>query len=233
MKRFVSVAIPWGVTLVMVFAPTVRADDGSAAVSLLTSRSPAGELAGWTSWHETPGTRTGDVWHLDADGVLHCKGTPLGCLYSERDYSDFVLTLDWRWVPGKKAGSGGVLLRMTGAPRIWPTSLEAQINAGDAGDFWGLDGYSLSGPADRMKTLTHPRFGPLINVKKLRPLEKPPGEWNHYEIRAEGPVVTLRINGQEANRATGCSPLSGRLCLTSEGDPYEFRNIRLTVLDRK
>ena len=69
--------------------------------------------------------------------------------------------------------------------------------------------------------------------KKLQPLEKPPGEWNHYEIRAQGENVTLRINGQEANRATGCLPRSGRICLTAEVDPYEFRNVRRTVLGGK
>ena len=122
---------------------------------------------------------------------------------------------------------------MTGASKIWPKSLEAQINAGDAGDFWGLDGYTLSGPTDRMKALSHPQFGSLINVKKLERLEKPSGQWNHYEIRAQGEIVTLRINGREANAATGCSPRSGRICLTSEGDPYEFRNVRLTVLGSK
>jgi hypothetical protein len=230
MKRIVGGAMLWSVTLVVGFGPIMKADDGSSAVKQFPAQSAAGELAGWKSWHEKPDVTTGGVWHLDSEGVLHCKGTPLGCLYSEKDYSDFVLTLDWRWVPGKKAGSGGVLLRMTGAPKIWPKSLEAQINAGDAGDFWGLDGYTLSGPSDRMKALTHPQFGSLINLKKLQPLEKPPGEWNHYEIRAQGEIVTLRINGQVANRATGCSPPSGRICLTSEGDPYEFRNVRLTVL---
>ena len=204
-----------------------------AAVKQFSGQSAAGELVGWKSWHEKPDVRTGDVWQLDSEGVLHCKGTPRGCLYSEKDYSDFVLTFDWRWVPGKKAGSGGVLLRMTGAFKIWPRSLEAQINAGDAGDFWGLDGYRLSGPSDRMKKLTHPQFGSLINLKKLQRLEKPPGEWNHYEIRAQGEIVTLRINGQEANRATGCAPSSGRICLTSEGDPYQFRNVRLTILGGK
>ena len=233
MKRIVGGAMLWGVTLAVGFASIIKADDDPVAVSQFPAQSEAGELVGWKSWHEKPDVKTGDVWHLDSEGVLHCNGTPLGCLYSEKDYADFVLTLDWRWVPGKKVGSGGVLLRMTGAPKIWPKSLEAQINAGDGGDFWGLDGYLLSGPSDRMKTLTHPQFGSLINLKKLQPLEKPPGEWNHYEIRARGEVVIMRINGQEANRATGCSPLTGRICLTSEGDPYEFRNVRLTVLGGK
>lgn len=67
-------------------------------------------------------------------------------VHTMEPFRSFVLTFDWRWAPGKKAGSGGVLSRMTGAPKIWPKSLEAQINAGDAGDFWGLDGYEDSQP---------------------------------------------------------------------------------------
>jgi len=168
-----------------------------------------------------------DVWSID-NGILICKGKPLGYLYTQKDYDDFVLTLEWRWPPGKKAGNGGVLFRMTGDPKIWPKSLEAQLNAGNAGDFWGLDGYSLSGPAERMRTLDHEKFGQLTHLKKLQALEKPPGEWNTYQIIAKGATVTLIINGEEVNKATQCDLTPGKICLTSEGDEIHFRNIIVT-----
>ena len=63
-----------------------------------------GEIAGWKSYHQTPGTKTGDVWKLQPDGVLVCKGQPLGYLYTAKDYTNFVLKLQWRWPPGGKAG---------------------------------------------------------------------------------------------------------------------------------
>jgi hypothetical protein len=160
--------------------------------------------------------------------VLTCQGTPKGYLYTAKDYRNFTLTLEWRWLPDKKPGNGGVLIRMTGDHKIWPQSLEAQLNAGQAGDFWGLNGYKLTGPAARLESSEHKQFGKLVHVQKRADLEKPAGEWNRYEILARDGKVTLRINGKEANEATDCDLVAGRICLTAEGDPIQFRNIQLS-----
>ena len=213
-------------------APAHAADRAGEARVLLVEQTAAGELPGWKSFHEDAQARTGDVWKLTDDGVLICKGTPKGYLYTEKDHLDFVLQLEWRWPPGKKPGSGGVLIRMTGKHQIWPRSLEPQLNAGQAGDFWGLVGFPLDGPKERKKTVEHKTLGPLTNLAKLKSLEKPPGEWNRYEIIADGDVVTLRINGQEVNRATGCEAVPGKICLTAEGDEIHFRNVRLRSKDK-
>jgi hypothetical protein len=65
-------------------------------------------------------------------------------------------------------------------------------------------------------------------VKKIQELEKPAGEWNRYEIIAEGGEVVLKINGKLVNRASRCDRTPGKICLTAEGDPIEFRNVRIT-----
>ena len=194
---------------------------------LLPAGGEQGSLAGWKSYHQD-GAKTADVWSIDDAGVLHCKGTPLGYLYTEKDYGSFVIELDYRWPPNAEPGKGGVLIRKTGPDKIWPKSLEAQINVGDAGDFWGLDGYRLDGPEDRKKSLEHPQFGRLTNLKKTAAVERPAGQWNHYKIIADGSTVTLEINGQIVNRATDCETAPGRILLTAEGSPIEFRNVRLS-----
>jgi hypothetical protein len=198
---------------------------------LLVRQKSSGEITGWRSFSEDAKTKTADVWKLGADGILLCKGKPLGYLYTDKKYANFVLTLQWRTPPGGKPGNGGVLLRMTGKHKIWPKSLEAQLNASDEGDFWGLDGYRLSGPTDRLKTLDHPQFGKLTNLKKTKWPVKTPGEWNLYEIVAQGPRITLKINGEEVNQASKCDLVAGPICLTAEGDEIHFRDIRL--LDTK
>jgi hypothetical protein len=205
--------------------PSAQGEDKK--LDLLTKQDATGQLSGWEFYAEKDGTKIGDVWTL-RDGVLTCKGTPKGYLYTSREYKNFVLTLEWRWVPDKKPGSGGVLIRMTGAHKIWPKSLEAQINAGQAGDFWGLDGYVLEGPAERSKAVDHAEFGKLINVQKLKEVEKPGGEWNQYEITVQDGTVTLKINGQPVNQATHCDVVAGKICLTAEGDAIQFRNVRLS-----
>lgn len=201
-------------------------------IRLLTTQDPSsGELAGWKFFSEDPKARPSDVWQLSNDGVLTCRGKPKGYLATQKDYTDFTLRLEWRW-PKDKTGSGGILVRMTGPDKIWPKSLEPQINAGDAGDFWGLDGFRLAGPAERMKVIPESPFGKLTNVKKTAAMEKPAGEWNRYEIVAQGDTVVLSINGVEVNRATGCEVVAGKICLTAEGDPYDFRNVELIPGDR-
>ncbi len=124
-----------------------------------------------------------------------------------------------------------MLIRTTGENKIWPKSLEAQINAPDAGDFWGLNGYSFSGPEERLKSLNHDKFGKLTNLKKIKNTENPPGQWNSYEIIAKGETVTLIINGEIVNKATNCDLDAGTICITSEGSETQFQNIEITPLD--
>jgi hypothetical protein len=174
-----------------------------------------------------PNVMMQDVWHM-ADGMLICRGKPLGYLYTRRDCRDFALKLEWRW-PAGKPGKGGVLIRMTGEHKIWPRSLEAQINAGQAGDFWALAGYELAGPDERTTSLEHEQFGKLTNLKRTKDVEKRAGQWNTYEIVAEDDTVTLIINGEQVNKAIGCDLDAGRICLTSEGSEIHFRNITLTT----
>ncbi len=206
-----------------------RASSGDEKpLKMLAGQQADGELAGWKFYCEDPAVKCGDVWQIK-DGVLICRGTPKGYIYTDKDYRDFVLRLEWRWPADAQPGSGGVLVRMTGPHKIWPRSLEAQINAGQAGDFWGLDGYHLEGPVDRSKSLKHEQFGELINVARTSDVEKPAGEWNSYEIAAQGEEVTLKINGKVVNQARRCDVQPGKICLTSEGDRIEFRKVELSV----
>lgn len=207
--------------------PRSCAADPAQPASLITGQGDGGQIEGWEFFCEKEGTPIGEVWRFQ-DGVLTCQGTPKGYLFTTKDYRNFTLTLEWRWLPDKKAGNGGVLIRMTGKHKVWPRSLEAQLNAGESGDFWGIDGYHLAGPAERSKSLKHEQFGELIHLQKLTNLEKPAGEWNQYEIIARDGRVTLKINGQEVNEARDCDLDAGRICLTAEGDPIEFRNMRVT-----
>jgi hypothetical protein len=204
---------------------------GAAAewIDLLAGPLESAQPYAWKHFSEEPQSKLSEVWQL-RDGVLSCRGTPKGYLYLDHNFTDFILRLEWRWPEAGKPGNGGVLFRISGPDKVWPRSLEAQINAGQAGDFWGLDGFALDGPSERMKTLDQAQSGRLTNLKRTADLEKPAGQWNEYEIIARGPTVTLRINGQEVNRATGCDTHPGRICLTAEGDAIHFRNVRLQPL---
>ncbi len=215
-----------GGSFVLLFAASIGAVDATEPAKSLIGN----ELAEWQAFHAGGETALKDVWHVTDDGVLVCRGKPLGYLYTRDDFRDVDLEFEWRWPAGQAPGKGGVLLRITKDHQIWPKSLEVQLNAGEAGDFWGLAGYERTGPADKMKVLEHPDFGKLTNVKKNQPLEKKPGEWNHCRIRLVADKVKVEINGQVANEATGCEAACGPFCFTAEGNGIEFRNIRVKKL---
>ncbi|MBL8763199.1 MAG: DUF1080 domain-containing protein [Phycisphaerae bacterium] len=161
------------------------------------------------------------VWEV-RDGVLICKGSPAGYIRTEKDYTSYVLRLEWRFNPAKGPGNSGVLLRMVGADKVWPKSVEAQLESGNAGDFWNIDNFVMTAAKDR----TNGR-----NTKKTHEgAERPVGEWNEYEIIVDGGTVVLNVNGEELNRATGVEVVPGKICLQSEGAEIQFRNIRLSPL---
>ena len=196
-----------------------------------TTRNPIQEnLSGWSCHLEDPGAKQQDTWRIEA-GVLKCTGNPKGYLYTTDSYTDFVLTLQWRWPDEKSAGKGGILIDMTGDHKIWPKSLEAQINANEAGDFWALDGYEVAGSPERTKSIDHKQFGKLIHVGKTEAAENPAGQWNSYKIIAEGSTVTLIVNDRLVNKGTRPPAAGGRICITSEGTPICFKNIRIARTD--
>lgn len=168
------------------------------------------------------GIKPEDVWSVK-DGVLICKGNPGGYIRTKDDFKNFVLKLEWRFNPvTKKAGNSGVLFRMTGEDKVWPKSIEAQLQSGSAGDFWNID---------EVKMTTDPARTNGRNTRKTHGAERPIGEWNEYEIIADHGLIVLKVNGEEVNRATDAEEIAGKVCLQSEGAEIHFRNIRLAPLD--
>ena len=158
------------------------------------------------------------------DGVLACAGQPIGYLQTEKEYDNFVLELEWRFeADPAKAGNSGVLVRKIGPDTVWPRCVEAQLQSGQAGEFWNIGEFAMK---------TDPQRTNGRNTKRLYTAERPLGEWNKYEIIVDGPHVVLFVNGVMTNRAWNVEEIAGRICLQSEGAPIYFRNIHLTPIDR-
>lgn len=172
------------------------------------------------SFHLNDGGKMADTWSV-VDGELICTGKPAGYLYTKDVFESFVLSLQWRFDPAKGAGNSGVLLRMTGEHKVWPKSIEAQLQSGRAGDFWNIGDVKMTTDATRLSGR---------NTKKTHGAEKPIGEWNRYEIIVDGPWVQLRVNGEVLNEAWDCEVVAGHICLQSEGATIHFRDIELVPL---
>lgn len=179
------------------------------------------DLDGWTAVLPD-GARPDDVWRVQ-DGVLICRGKPNGYLRTTKDYTNYVLKLEWRWNPDtKQAGNSGVLLRIHGEDKVWPRCVEAQLQHENAGDFWAIGEFPMRADPERSKG---------GNTKKLLMAEKPVGEWNQYEITVNGDQITLKINGKLVNKAGGVLVTPGKIGLQSEGVEIQFRNIRLQSIE--
>ena len=188
------------------------------------------DLSGWGFFLVNPKTKIEEVWSV-RDGVLICKGEPMGYLVTKKKFKNFKLVVEWRWAPGKTPGNSGVLMRITGKPTMPPNCVEAQLKSGSAGDMYGFQGFKIDGDKARRKDVPkHKLAGHLRALSKITGNEKEPGEWNRYEITANGGTITLIVNGKKVNQATGCDIRAGHIGLQSEGGEIHFRKVSLTPL---
>lgn len=195
---------------------TARAAEGD--VQLFNGK----DLSGWKAYFKDPEAKIEDVWSVKDGGVLHCKGNPRGYIYTDKDYTSYKLKLEWRGVG--KPGNSGVLLRVQEPHKIWPKSIEAQLQSKNAGDIWNIDKFPMTVAEERTKG----RHTKKIHETNEKPTEG--GEWNTYEITLDGENLELKVNGLVQNRATNCEIVPGPIALQSEGAEIEFRNIVLTPL---
>ena len=181
------------------------------------------DLSGWDYFLVDENVTMEDVWSVEG-GILICQGEPGGYLYTDGEYENFRLVVEWRWP--QEPGNSGVLMRITGAPMMLPNSVEAQLQSGNAGDMYGFQGFRIGGDEDRLREIPVPGWG----LTKIRGNENPPGEWNRYEITVDGDRVTLMLNGETVNEAVNVDVRPGRIGLQSEGGVIHFRTVTLTPL---
>lgn len=217
MKRLLSIAT----LIALATAASAPAQDAkaAAAVDLFNGKDLSGWV--WVPGDDAKGSKIEDVWSVE-DGVLKCKGRPGGYIRTDKDYTSYVLNVKWRFA---KPGNSGVLLRVQEPDKVWPKSIEAQLNHQNAGDIWNIDEFPMKVAQER----TEGR-----RTKKLHPTnEKPLGEWNEYEITLDGGKLALKVNGLLQNEASDVQVVPGKIALQSEGAAIEFGQVRLTPLDDK
>ncbi len=177
-------------------------------------------LSGWTHYLQDGG-KMEETWSVK-NGIIVCKGRPLGYLQTEKPFKNFILRLQWRFNPvTRKAGNSGVLLRKIGPDKVWPKSVEAQLQSGSAGDFWNIGDYAMQ---------TDPKRLQGRNTKKTHNNENAVGQWNEYEIIVNKGKITVIVNGEVLNQAWDVAENAGPICLQSEGAEIHFREIYLIPL---
>ncbi len=188
----------------------------------------------WYAYIKTSSERLEPAKTYDfTEGIIRMHGENVGYLMSKKSYSNFELTLDYRWnldeqYKGKGKKNSGVMYNIpTDSPdKVWPKGIQFQIKENTTGDFIFLDQVT----AKVNGRLVEP--GASITSPKFLDNEKPYGEWNSIVIRSFNGKITQYLNGKLVNEATDASSREGRISLNYEGSAIDFKNIKLRKISK-
>ncbi|MGB6222948.1 3-keto-disaccharide hydrolase [Haloferula sp.] len=189
------------------------------------------DLSGWHSMAEKRKEGAG-VFFVDAAekairpyaGKVAGSKQPIDCLHSEKEYSHFILKLEYKWLESRFAPrlthdrDAGLLFHLHGdLKKIWPNSVEMQIGESNAkkikdryttGDLWVI-GKDLQVMNARDSRFYAPGAKEVPVGKDLgydksyvtTQNEKPYGEWNEITLTVRGSEeATFELNGKVVNR---------------------------------
>lgn len=189
------------------------------------------DLSGWYSFIKNKGKNndSNQVFTVN-NGLLKITGKDFGYIVTERSFTNFHLVVEFKWGEKKYpprenvVRDNGICYYVVSTDKVWPRSVECQVQEGDCGDFWLID--SVTAVVDGVQQ------GPTKNtrVKKKIDAEKPSGEWNRIEVIASKGKCTHIVNGVVVNEATDISLRSGRILIQSEGAETYYRKIEIKEL---
>jgi hypothetical protein len=178
---------------------------------------------------------TGDGGHwkvvggvIDYDAESQAKGDK--ALWSEGEYGDFVLQVDWRLkeAPFINKNIPYILPDGTHAKDIHGKELRLPLPDADSGVFLRGNGdYQVNiwcwpiGSGEMYTIRTRPTTAPELRTAATprTQADKPVGEWNHFEITVQGKTVKVELNGKTVIPAATIPdlPARGRLAFQHHG----------------
>jgi hypothetical protein len=207
----------------------VREISAAEANALLDGRDDDGfksifngkDFAGWT----------GPVASYQVqDGAIMCKPGQGGVIFTEEEYADFVVRLEFKLPEG---GNNGLAIRYPGEGNAAYSGMcELQV---------------LDTEHPRYKTID-PRqaHGSIYGmVAAHRGYLRPTGEWNYQQVTVKGSTIVVELNGvtivdgdvSQVTEFMGNSPHPGKdlkkghFGFAGHSEPVQFRNIRIKKLD--
>jgi hypothetical protein len=157
------------------------------------------------------------TWSV-TNGVIHCTGRPLGYLRTTQSYSNYFLTVEWRFVKvAPKADNTGILVHIQPPDKVWPKCVQVQGLHGRQGDLFLMAGAE----AKEHKGTDQNTPVPFRGVSR----ENPIGEWNTAETICLHSNVVSFINGYFVNEISECTLNGGYIGFQSEGGEIEIRSI--------
>jgi hypothetical protein len=166
------------------------------------------DLSGWT----VSGTQS---WGVQ-EGAIACTGQGHGYLFTDKEYEDFVLRLDYQI---SKGGNSGIFCHAASEDPV-NRGFEVQV----------LDDYGQE-PSTGAAGAIYNIISPYRNVSK------PAGEWNKVEITCDLGRITVVMNGVKIVDAESSQvpqlairPNRGRISLQNHGSAVKYRNVEIKPL---
>jgi Domain of Unknown Function (DUF1080) len=230
------------------FGPEALAQAPAGFVSLFNGR----DLSGWT-------VPEGDNGHWKVvDGVIdydaRSESPKDKNLWSEKEYKDFVLRVDWRIKETPYRNKNARIVMPDGSDKLDENRKVIQLDLpdSDSGVFLRGEGKAQVniwcwpvGSGEFYGYRTDPKMPPEVRaaVTPKMNADRNIGEWNTFEITVKGNAVTVVLNGKkviDAAKLPGL-PEKGRLALQHhggykdgqwQGPPslVQFRNIYIKEL---
>ena len=173
------------------------------------------------------------------EGKLVSLGEPRGHLITEAAYRDYRLEVEYRFPHG--GGNCGVLVHVS-KPRVlhkmFPQSIEVQMESGDAGDLWVIqEDIRVPDMEKRRPRKEGQQWGGTAkDARRILNLtdgsEKPLGQWNDMVIEARGHTLAVWVNGDLVNEGTDATVSAGRIAIQAEGTEVELRKVVIGPLPR-
>lgn len=179
------------------------------------------DFAGWTFFMKGKADPR-NTWSITNE-VIRCTGRPAGYLRTTQIYSNYFLTVEWRFVKvTPNADNSGILINIQPPDKIWPESIQVQGRHGRQGDLLLMAGAESKEHRGKNANTPIPIRGNSV--------ERPIGQWNKIEVINNRNKVSVFVNGRFLNEITDCSPNSGYIGIQSEGGEMEIRTIAYTPL---
>ena len=211
--------------------------EGSGFIKLYNGK----DLTGWIHG-------AGDLEHWKPMGeVIHYDGKSRSKeknLWSEKEFGDLVLYVDWRWAgPASKQlkrplldpATGDTKLDENGKPiLVLVDELDSGIylrgNNRSQVNIWNWPGGSGEVYGYRTNK-NHPQEVRAALTPKVK-ADNPIGEWNRMIITLKGDRLTVKLNGKTVieNAQLPGVPEKGRIALQHHGSELEFANIYIKEL---
>jgi hypothetical protein len=166
------------------------------------------------------------TWSV-TNGVIHCTGKPIGYLRTTEVYSNYFLTVEWRFVKvAPKADNTGVLVHIQSPDKVWPMCIQVQGKHTRQGDLFVMAGAECKEHKGQDANTPVPFRKEFIE----QPAELPIGEWNRSETICMHGKVSTFLNGKFVNEITECTIDSGYIGIQSEGGEIEIRSMNFSPL---